>query len=139
MLIPDSIIMIKKLPYLPDILPSSSSAYNIYVEDFMVRDVFYIWYGMTYSELKQALKQGRKLKGFPLVDNPDHMVLLGSIKRSELIALIQKQGGNSIDILNLRWQLETSSILHSALHIKACLKTENNDVDRLWVIPKNVY
>ena len=35
--------MIKKLPYLPDILPSSSSAYNIYVEDFMVRDVFYIW------------------------------------------------------------------------------------------------
>ena len=98
MLIPDSIIMIKKLPYLPDILPSSSSAYNIYVEDFMVRDVFYIWYGMTYSELKQALKQGRKLKGFPLVDNPDHMVLLGSIKRSELIALIQKQGGDSIDI-----------------------------------------
>ena len=46
---------------------------------------------MTYSELKRALKQGRKLKGFPLVDNPDHMVLLGSIKRSELIALIQKQ------------------------------------------------
>ena len=38
----DSIIMIKKLPYLPDILPSSSSAYNIYVEDFMVRDVFYL-------------------------------------------------------------------------------------------------
>ena len=38
----DSIIMIKKLPYLPDILPSSSSAYNIYVEDFMVRDVLYL-------------------------------------------------------------------------------------------------
>ena len=106
MLIPDSIIMIKKLPYLPDILPSSSSAYNIYVEDFMVRDVFYIWYGMTYSELKQALKQGRKLKGFPLVDNPDHMVLLGSIKRSELIALIQKQGGDSIDIFEFSEQIK---------------------------------
>ena len=38
----DSIIMIKKLPYQPDILPSSSSAYNIYVENFMVRDVFYL-------------------------------------------------------------------------------------------------
>ena len=50
--------MIKRLPYLPGIFPSSSSAYNIYVEDFMVRDVFYIWYGMTYSELKRALKQG---------------------------------------------------------------------------------
>ena len=47
----------------------------------MVRDVFYIWYGMTFAELKHMLKQGKKLKGFPLVDNPDHMVLLGSIKR----------------------------------------------------------
>ena len=34
--------MIKRLPYLPGIFPSSSSAYNIYVEDFMVRDVFYL-------------------------------------------------------------------------------------------------
>ena len=35
----DSIIMIKKLPYLPDILPSSSNAYKVYVEDFMLREV----------------------------------------------------------------------------------------------------
>ncbi|KAG7166664.1 Chloride channel protein 2-like 1, partial [Homarus americanus] len=33
----DSIIQIKKLPYLPDILTATSGAYNIYVEDFMVR------------------------------------------------------------------------------------------------------
>ena len=33
----DSIILIKKLPYVPDILPSSSKAYNVYVEDFMLR------------------------------------------------------------------------------------------------------
>ena len=39
----DSIIMIKKLPYLPDIIPSSSQAYNFFVEDFMVRQIKFIW------------------------------------------------------------------------------------------------
>ena len=37
--------------------------------------------------------QGRKLKALPLVDNPDQMVLLGSIRRQELIAAIDKQIG----------------------------------------------
>jgi hypothetical protein len=44
----DSIIMIKKLPYLPDIIPSSSGAYNIFVESFMMKAskkyAFYINY-----------------------------------------------------------------------------------------------
>merc|ERR1719219_2793215 len=89
----DSIILIKKLPYLPDIVPSSSGAYNIFVESFMLSDVKYIWYGMSYSQLRDVLRQGKKLKGFPLVDNPEHMVLLGSIRRQELIAAIEKQIG----------------------------------------------
>ena len=87
------IIMIKKLPYLPDILPASSGAYNLYVDDFMVREIKYIWYGMTYKELKAVLKESRKLRGFPLVDNPNHMVLLGSIQRTELIAAIERHIG----------------------------------------------
>ena len=33
----DSIIKIKKLPYLPDIIPSSSGAYDVFVENFMVK------------------------------------------------------------------------------------------------------
>lgn len=89
----DSIILIKKLPYLPDLLPSSSGMYNIYVEDFMVRDVKYIWHGITYQRLKEILKENRKLRGFPLVDNPESMILLGSIQRLELIKLIEKHIG----------------------------------------------
>ncbi|XP_011297399.1 chloride channel protein 2 isoform X2 [Fopius arisanus] len=89
----DSIILIKKLPYLPDLLPSSSGMYNIYVEDFMVRDVKYIWHGISYQTLKETLKSNRKLRGFPLVDNPASMILLGSIQRLELIKLIEKQIG----------------------------------------------
>ncbi|XP_066596165.1 chloride channel protein 2 isoform X2 [Prorops nasuta] len=89
----DSIILIKKLPYLPDLLPSSSGIYNIYVEDFMVRDVKYIWHGISYQKLKEILKENRKLRGFPLVDNPDSMILLGSIQRLQLIKLIEKHIG----------------------------------------------
>ncbi|CAG9832116.1 unnamed protein product [Diabrotica balteata] len=89
----DSIILIKKLPYLPDLLPSSSGIYNIYVEDFMVRDIKYIYYGMTYEQLKAVLKGNKRLQSFPLVDKPDSMVLLGSIRRLHLIQLIEKQIG----------------------------------------------
>ncbi|XP_066251940.1 chloride channel protein 2 isoform X2 [Euwallacea similis] len=89
----DSIILIKKLPYLPDLLPSSSGMYNVYVEDFMVRDIKYIFHGMTYEELKQLLKENRKLQSFPLVDKPDSMILLGSIQRLQLIQLIEKHIG----------------------------------------------
>lgn len=67
--------------------------YNVYVEDFMVRDVKYIWHGISYQKLKDILKENRKLRGFPLVDNPDSMILLGSIQRLELIKLIEKHIG----------------------------------------------
>lgn len=52
----DSIILIKKLPYLPDLLPSSSGMYTISVEHFMIRDVKYIWQNISYQELRQILK-----------------------------------------------------------------------------------
>ncbi|XP_008194671.1 chloride channel protein 2 isoform X2 [Tribolium castaneum] len=89
----DSIILIKKLPYLPDLLPSSSGMYKVYVEDFMVRDVRYIFNNMTYDQLKTLLKENRKLQSFPLVDNHDNMILLGSIQRLQLIQLIEKHIG----------------------------------------------
>ncbi|XP_026679041.1 chloride channel protein 2 [Diaphorina citri] len=89
----DSIILIKKLPYLPDLLPSSSGIYNVYVEDFMVRDVKYIWNNMTYRDLKNLLKENRSLRVFPLVESSENMILLGSIQRIELIKLIEKHIG----------------------------------------------
>lgn len=89
----DSIILIKKLPYLPDLLPSSSGMYNIYVEDFMLHDIKYIFNNMTYDQLKTLLKDNRRLQSFPLVDKPESMVLLGSIQRLHLIQLIEKHIG----------------------------------------------
>ncbi|GBP04873.1 Chloride channel protein 2 [Eumeta japonica] len=89
----DSIILIKKLPYLPDLLSSASRMYDICVEDFMVRDVKYIWDKMTFQQLKDILKENKAIKSFPLVDSPSSMVLLGSIHRWELVKVIEKQVG----------------------------------------------
>lgn len=38
----DSLIKLKKLPYLPAIIQSSSAAHRIFVEDFMRKDLFYV-------------------------------------------------------------------------------------------------
>ncbi|CAG0923820.1 unnamed protein product, partial [Notodromas monacha] len=108
----DSMIQIKKLPYLPDILSSKSgsfsafnfdglritgeekkmqlsfdytvaesselkerntreetTAYNICVEDFMVRNIKYIWHKMTYRELREVLRDSKKLRSLPIVDS----------------------------------------------------------------------
>ena len=67
--------------------------YDIYVEDFMVRDVKYIFHSMSYEQLYLVLKENKALHSFPIVDNPDNMVLLGSIQRLHLIQLIDKQIG----------------------------------------------
>ncbi|KAL1115624.1 hypothetical protein AAG570_005914 [Ranatra chinensis] len=103
----DSIILIKKLPYLPDLLPSSSGIYNVYVEDFMVRDVKFIWHNMSYFELKNVLKENKNTRSFPLVENPETMILLGSIQRIELIKTIERHVGRErrLEVV-ARWQKE---------------------------------
>ncbi|XP_050685568.1 chloride channel protein 2 isoform X2 [Leptidea sinapis] len=103
----DSIILIKKLPYLPDLLSSASRMYDICVEDFMVREVKYIWNRMTYQQLKDILKENKAIKSFPLVDRPASMVLLGSIHRWELVKVIEQQVGRSRRLqVAAQWQKE---------------------------------
>jgi chloride channel 2 len=86
-------IKAKKLPYLPDLLPRKSAIYSVYVEDFMVTDVKYIYHGMPFEDLKNLLKENKKIQSFPLVNNPVRLILLGSIPRMELIELLERQVG----------------------------------------------
>ncbi|XP_018013594.1 chloride channel protein 2 isoform X3 [Hyalella azteca] len=116
----DSVIRIKKLPYLPDIVTTTSSdVYNTFVEDIMVKDIGYIWYSMTYAELKKVLKENRRIKFFPVVDSHTHMILLGSVKRIELVRLLLHQISpdkrrkeaqrRQIEALKQRWMEEDAS------------------------------
>uniref|UniRef100_A0A674PDN4 Chloride voltage-gated channel 1 n=1 Tax=Takifugu rubripes TaxID=31033 RepID=A0A674PDN4_TAKRU len=84
----DSIIQVKKLPYLPDHRVSCFlSKYNIFVEDIMVRNVNFLSSHSTYRELNHLL-DSTTLKTIPLVDSKESMILLGSIERTELQAVL---------------------------------------------------
>lgn len=64
----------------------------------MIRNVKFIWYGMSYTEMKTILKDNRTLSSFPLVENPSSMILLGSIHRQHLIKVCY-------ELLNLKHRL----------------------------------
>ncbi|XP_062955852.1 chloride channel protein 1 isoform X2 [Cynocephalus volans] len=85
----DSIIQVKKLPYLPDLGWNQLSKFTIFVEDIMVRDVKFVSASCTYGEL-QTLLQTTTVKTLPLVDSKDSMILLGSVERAELQSLLQR-------------------------------------------------
>nr|XP_057902712.1 chloride channel protein 1-like [Doryrhamphus excisus] len=82
----DSIIQVKKLPYLPELGFRHVSQYNIFVEDIMVRKVKFISCQSTCREVQHLLNSS-SLETIPLVDSQDSMILLGSIDRVELLAL----------------------------------------------------
>ncbi|XP_074040504.1 chloride channel protein 2 isoform X2 [Leptinotarsa decemlineata] len=89
----DLVIRSKKLPYLPDLLPNTSGIYEVYVEDFMITKMKYLYLGMSYAELKELLTSNPKINVFPLVEHSQTMTLLGSIPKTELIILLDKKIG----------------------------------------------
>ncbi|XP_035478280.1 chloride channel protein 2c isoform X9 [Scophthalmus maximus] len=88
----DSIIRIKKLPYLPELGWGHHEKYNIRVEDIMIRDVRYITLNCCYRDLHNVLLTGH-LKTLALVESAESMILLGSIERAQLQALLSLQLG----------------------------------------------
>lgn len=85
----DSIIEIKKLPYLPPIASSNSVSHKILVRDFMNRYFAYVWKkNCTYQDIKTLLATHKKLISFPLVECPKSMKLLGSVPRSDLLKML---------------------------------------------------
>ena len=85
----DSIIEIKKLPYLPPIASSSSVSHRILVRDFMNTNIPFVWKNKcSYADLKALLAAHKKIMSFPLVESPQSMWLLGSIARPDLLRLL---------------------------------------------------
>lgn len=79
----DSIIQLKRLPYLPDIVSSRANTWKLFVEDFMIPEVKFMSFCATYNDLNNLLLNTSH-RTFPLVDNSNSMILLGSIQRYEL-------------------------------------------------------
>lgn len=83
----DSIIQIKRLPYLPDL--TKTQVYNLLVADIMKTNLYFISYHSKYADLKQLLEKS-DLRSYPLVDSEDSMILLGSIQRPQLQSLLNQ-------------------------------------------------
>uniref|UniRef100_A0A3B4U1Y7 Chloride voltage-gated channel 2 n=1 Tax=Seriola dumerili TaxID=41447 RepID=A0A3B4U1Y7_SERDU len=109
----DSIIRIKKLPYLPELGMGHHEKYNIRVEDIMVRDVRYITLNSSYRDLQEMLLTGQ-LKTLALVESRDSMILLGSIERLQLQSLLALQLGRQRRLEYLR-QLAQDNGTHDHL------------------------
>ncbi|XP_075794194.1 chloride channel protein 2 isoform X2 [Pelodiscus sinensis] len=88
----DSIIRIKKLPYLPELGWGHQEKYNVRVEDIMVRDVHYVTLNCKYRHLQEVL-HSTKLKSLALVESAESMILLGSIERVQVATLLSNQLG----------------------------------------------
>ncbi|XP_038002293.1 chloride channel protein 2 isoform X3 [Motacilla alba alba] len=97
----DSIIRIKKLPYLPELGWGHHEKYNVRVEDIMVRDIRYVTLNCKYRDLQQVL-HSTKMKNLPLVESAESMILLGSIERSQVGALLSSQLSPQRRLLALR-------------------------------------
>ncbi|KAH7641939.1 chloride channel protein 2-like [Dermatophagoides farinae] len=85
----DSVIQIKKLPFLPPIMVANSLAHNIFVDDIMVRNLVFVWLkNFTYRDIVNLLSNNPEIRTFPLVDNCKNMILLGSVQRDELERIV---------------------------------------------------
>lgn len=87
----DSIIKLKKLPYLPPIIQSGSAAHRIFVQDFMQRDLLYVWEGCTFRYLRHLLNSKKHLNVYPYVKSADSLILFGTVERIELQNLLENQ------------------------------------------------
>ncbi|NXC75976.1 CLCN2 protein, partial [Anhinga anhinga] len=105
----DSIIRIKKLPYLPELGWGHHEKYNVRVEDIMVRDIRYVTLNCKYRDLQDVL-QSTKMKSLPLVESTESMILLGSIERAQVGALLCHQLSPQRRLQALRHRLSEASI-----------------------------
>ncbi|CAD5227587.1 unnamed protein product [Bursaphelenchus xylophilus] len=90
----DSVILVKHLPYLPDI-PSSSRYHGILARQFMtsIERVWYLCKDTTYKDIQHVLMSENKMKVFPVVESKDNKVLIGSCSRSKLMKALDAKVG----------------------------------------------
>ncbi|XP_054160906.1 chloride channel protein 2-like [Oppia nitens] len=106
----DSLIKLKKLPYLPPIMSSPLKSHRIFVEDFMVVDMHYIWDGCSYRYLRHLLNSKKHLSVYPFVKSPESMILLGTVERLELESLLDRHLSKDQMIEDLKKTSSKSSL-----------------------------
>lgn len=71
-------------------LKAVSASHGVLVEDFMDRDVAFIWKGCTYRTLNTYMMGEKKFTFYPFVSSPESRLLLGTIHHLEIKFLLEK-------------------------------------------------
>ena len=107
----DSIIILKKLPYLPSILPSSSTGHRIFVRDFMEKNLQFVWGKCTYRYLRHLLhSKNSKLRIYPFVKSPQNKILLGTVEKAELQFLLDSHLSRQRMLFQLRQSMQNLNL-----------------------------
>ncbi|CAH3038066.1 unnamed protein product [Porites lobata] len=120
----DSIIQIKRLPYLPDV--TKTQVYNLLVADIMKTKLFYISYTSKYADLK-ALLENSDLRSYPLVDSEGTTAVMAmsllrqlkcQLKYHKKYVLLQNNNCRTDQIIHLLTFLfsQSQNIKQSLLH-----------------------
>ncbi|XP_078094670.1 chloride channel K [Mustelus asterias] len=86
----DGTIIVKKLPYLPKIRSVDIGSYKVTVEEFMNTNITCLDKSLSYSDILR-LVSSRPDAVYPVVENSESMVLVGSVQRNEVIKFLQTQ------------------------------------------------
>uniref|UniRef100_A0A915D562 Chloride channel protein n=1 Tax=Ditylenchus dipsaci TaxID=166011 RepID=A0A915D562_9BILA len=90
----DSMVKIKRLPYLP-VIPYAfvDTFHGLKVEQFMTYKVHFLSRQSTYSEVRQLLLAQPQINTFPIVENPESSILIGTCSRRRLLKHIARKSG----------------------------------------------
>ncbi|XP_059807920.1 chloride channel K isoform X4 [Hypanus sabinus] len=86
----DGTIIVKKLPYLPRIRSTDVGSYSVTVEQFMNTKFKCVDPSSSCRDILQVITSSSNAV-YPVVENAESMVLVGSVQRSELTNFLQTQ------------------------------------------------
>ncbi|XP_030077963.1 chloride channel protein ClC-Kb isoform X1 [Microcaecilia unicolor] len=81
-------IIVKKLPYLPRIRSRHIGSYKVTTEEFMRTDITVVAKDSNFEDVLKVMTSTEALE-YPVVENTESMILVGTVKRSELIRFLQ--------------------------------------------------
>nr|XP_033778147.1 chloride channel protein ClC-Ka isoform X1 [Geotrypetes seraphini] len=84
----DGTIIVKKLPYLPRIRSRHISSYKVTTEQFMRTDITVLAKDSNFKDVLKVMTSTEALE-YPVVENRESMILVGTVKRLELILFLQ--------------------------------------------------
>ncbi|XP_053546227.1 chloride channel protein ClC-Kb-like [Bombina bombina] len=130
----DGTIIVKKLPYLPRIRSRHINSYKVNTEEFMTKDIMVLARDSNFEDVLEVITSSEESE-YPVVDNKESQILVGTVKRSELVTFLEthesqespnsainktRSGETLSDGFNIQpvtFQLSSWTSLHEAHHL----------------------